>query len=118
VWTNYINNAVKYGVPPEKRASAVVELGYDVPSAGSAVPEGCIRFWVKDNGEGISKEQAGEMFKEFSRLPTSGKEGYGLGLSIVKSIVERLNGTVGVESDIGKGSLFYFTLPVKMKIVN
>jgi signal transduction histidine kinase len=71
---------------------------------------GYIRFWVKDNGEGIEPEKISTLFKEFTRLHSAG-EGHGLGLSIVKSIVDKFRGSVGVESDVGNGSLFYFTLP-------
>jgi signal transduction histidine kinase len=118
VWVNYINNAVKYGVHTEKQVKSTIELGYDTTCGNSAPSKGYIRFWVKDNGEGISKELTGTLFKEFTRLHVKEKKGYGLGLSIVKTIVDRLNGAVGVESDIGKGSLFYFTLPMKKAAVN
>jgi signal transduction histidine kinase len=113
VWVNYINNAIKYGIKPGTREKPVIELGYDKPPVGAALPSGHFRFWVKDHGEGISKEESGLLFREFTRLRTKDKEGNGLGLSIVKSIVERLDGSVGVESEVKKGSLFYFTLPNK-----
>jgi signal transduction histidine kinase len=108
VWVNYINNAIKYGGNPALQIKPIVELGYDKPEKSEQ-----IRFWVKDNGEGISKDKAGTLFKEFTRLHTGDKEGHGLGLSIVKTVIDKFNGVVGVESESGNGSLFYFTLPVK-----
>jgi signal transduction histidine kinase len=113
IWANYINNAIKYGGKPAEHIQPSIELGYDIPNNTNKKTE-FIRFWVKDNGTGIAKEKIPTLFKEFSRLDnTTGKEGHGLGLSIVKLIVARFNGEVGVESELGKGSLFYFTLPVK-----
>lgn len=101
VWVNYLSNAIKYGGRPPR-----VELGAD------ELPNGMIRFWVRDNGPGIPEEQQQQLFQEFTRVGQIRRvEGHGLGLSIVKRIVERLGGEVGVESQIGKGSLFYFTLP-------
>jgi sensor domain CHASE-containing protein/signal transduction histidine kinase len=99
VWVNYISNALKYGGrPPE------VELG--------ATPQnGVVRFWVRDNGAGLTKEDQERLFTEFTRLHQVRAEGYGLGLSIVRRIIEKLGGEVGVESGEGEGSVFYFTLP-------
>jgi len=69
-----------------------------------------IRFWVKDNGSGISPEDQQRLFKPFTRLSLAPVEGHGLGLSIVQSIVEKLGGEAGVASVVGQGSRFYFTL--------
>jgi signal transduction histidine kinase len=101
VWANYISNAVKYGGDPP-----IVRIGATVD------PLDKVRFWVQDNGEGIAPEESAKLFSKFSRLTGVEKiEGHGLGLSIVKRIVERLGGEVGVQSEIGEGSTFYFTLP-------
>jgi signal transduction histidine kinase len=102
VWVNYISNAIKYGGTPRR-----VELGVSTESGSDTV-----RFWVQDNGHGISPEDQPLLFVQFSRLDAARAEGYGLGLSIVRRIVEKLNGKVGVESEIGKGSRFYFELPL------
>ena len=51
------------------------------------------------------------LFTQFSRLHQARAQGYGLGLSIVRRIIEKLGGRVGVESEVGQGSTFYFTLP-------
>jgi signal transduction histidine kinase len=99
VWANYISNALKYGGQPPR-----VELG-------ATAQDGRVRFWVRDNGAGLTAEEQENLFTEFTRLHQVRAEGYGLGLSIVRRIVEKLGGDVGVESEVGKGSVFYFTLP-------
>jgi signal transduction histidine kinase len=113
VWANYINNAIKYGGKPSKNIKPTIELGFDAPAINPAANTENIRFWIKDNGEGIEKDKIATLFKEFTRLHSSG-EGQGLGLSIVKTIIEKFKGNIGVESDVGKGSRFYFTLPTTM----
>ncbi|MEW6577941.1 MAG: PAS domain S-box protein [Chloroflexota bacterium] len=100
VWVNYISNALKHGGRPPR-----IELGADV------LPDGTSRFWVRDNGEGLSPEQQAQLFTPFTQLRAIHVEGHGLGLSIVRRIVEKLSGEAGVESAPGQGSLFYFTLP-------
>lgn len=100
VWVNYLSNAIKYGGEPP-----VVHLGSDQNGGGH------VRFWVKDNGKGIQPEDAAKLFKPFTRLNNVRVEGHGLGLSIVKRIVERLGGKVSVESELEAGSQFMFTLP-------
>ncbi len=111
VWVNYIINAIKYGENQSRQINPVVELGYDLQHSCQPTKSKYIRFWVKDNGEGISKDKAGTLFQEFKRLHTTAYEGHGLGLSIVKTVIDKFGGAVGVESELGKGSLFYFTLP-------
>jgi len=100
VWANYLSNGLKYGGRPPR-----LELGY------TPQPKGMIRFWVRDNGAGLTPEEQSELFTEFTRLSEMPVEGHGLGLSIVQRIVEKLGGQVGVESQVGEGSVFYFTLP-------
>ncbi len=102
VWLNYLSNAIKYGGQPP-----LVALGARVQ------PDGRVRFWVSDNGRGLTADDQMQLFNQFTRLTEISIEGYGLGLSIVRRIVERLGGEVGVESDglPGHGSVFYFTLP-------
>lgn len=102
VWTNYISNALKYGGIPPK-----IELGFDPEIRNQQ------RFWVCDNGPGIAPEFAEKVFEPFIRLP-NGKnraDSHGLGLSIVRRIVEKLGGEVGVESRKPHGSCFWFSLP-------
>jgi two-component system sensor histidine kinase/response regulator len=99
VWANYISNGLKYGGRPPR-----LELG--------ATPKkNQIRFWVRDNGEGLSPEQQSQLFVPFTRLKKVRGEGHGLGLSIVQRVISRCGGQIGVESQIGQGSTFYFTLP-------
>jgi signal transduction histidine kinase len=100
IWINYLSNGLKYGGKPPH-----LELGAFVPHSGM------IRFWVRDNGLGLTEEEQAQLFTPFTRLHTTRVEGHGLGLSIVQQIVEKLGGQVGVESTKGQGSLFYFTLP-------
>ncbi len=105
VWVNYLGNALKYGgMPPH------IEFGANSKTTNNT-PQGMIRFWIKDKGPGISVENQKRLFKKFERLDHIKTEGHGLGLSIVRRIIEKLGGQVGVESELGKGSLFYFTLP-------
>ena len=101
VWTNYLSNAIKYGGTPP-----IIEVGADVLFNGNVV------FWIKDNGKGLTEEEQKMLFKNFVRLDPQKADGYGLGLSIVKKITEKLGGLAGVESKgNGEGSKFYFTLP-------
>jgi len=87
VWANYVSNAIKYGGEPP-----VVTLGVDEL-------EGVARFWVQDNGAGMTAEQAATVFDEFTRLEQhQGVTGHGVGLAVVQRVVERLGGRVGVES--------------------
>lgn len=99
VWFNYLSNAIRYGGrPPE------IRLGAEVRGESA-------RFWVEDNGQGIAPEKQAHLFQPFIRLEQVKTEGHGLGLSIVRRIVGKLGGEVGVESDVGRGSRFWFTLP-------
>ena len=69
-----------------------------------------LRFWTRDNGPGIPPEACTCLFTRGNPLSPS-HSGDGLGLPIVYNIVEKLGGEVGVESKVGQGSLFFFTLP-------
>lgn len=99
-WVNYISNGLKYGGSPPR-----LTLGAD------AQDDGTVRFWVRDNGPGIPEDAQGRLFAEFTRLGDARTEGHGLGLSIVRRIIERLGGHVGAESSAGQGSMFWFSLP-------
>ncbi len=100
VWVNYLSNAIKYGGQPPH-----LWLGW------AALDDGRIHFWVRDNGKGISADKLDGLFTPFERLDQAKTEGYGLGLSIVLRIIEKLNGEVTISSEIGVGSTFGFILP-------
>lgn len=100
VWINLFSNAIKYGGNPP-----VINLG-------SNIINGMVKFWISDNGYGLSEKEQKQIFSEFSRLhPEKEKiKGHGLGLSIAQRIIKKQGGEVGVTSEINKGSTFYFTL--------
>lgn len=100
VWVNYISNAIKYGGQPPR-----VELGAKI------LGDDTVLFGVRDNGRGLSAEDQSRLFTPFTRLDQVSTKGHGLGLSIVRRIIEKMGGQVGVDSEIGRGSVFYFTLP-------
>jgi len=100
IWTNYLSNAIKYGGTPP------------VITIGATIESPMVRFWVSDNGNGIPAESIPLLFNQFSRPGETRIDGYGLGLSIVRRIVNRLGGDVSVETSIGQGSIFSFTLPL------
>jgi PAS domain S-box-containing protein len=99
VWVNYLSNAIKHGGRPPR-----AELGATVQPGGS------VCFWIRDNGPGLTPEEQARLFTPFTRLDQARAKGHGLGLSIVRRIVEKLGGQVGVESKVGQGSVFTFTL--------
>jgi PAS domain S-box-containing protein len=100
VWVNYLSNGLKYGGQPPK-----LQLG------ATALPNGMIRFWIRDNGPGLTPEDQSQLFTAFTQLSPRNSNGHGLGLSIVRRIVDKLNGQVCVTSQVGHGSTFTFTLP-------
>ena len=102
VWVNYISNAIKYGGRPPR-----LILG-----AGPA-EDNMVRFWIQDNGRGLTVEEQNQLFKPFTRLHKGQIQGHGLGLSIVQRIVNKLGGEVAIQSDgiPGQGTVFSFTLP-------
>ena len=106
VWVNYITNGLKYGGQPPR-----LVLGADRQA------DGFVRFWVKDNGPGLSRDDQAKLFAPFTQLEQVRAAGHGLGLSIVRRIVNKLGGQVGVESENlpGKGCTFFFTLPEQVQ---
>ncbi len=104
VFTNLISNAAKYmGEQPAPK----IEIGFE--DAGDY-----FQFFVKDNGIGIAPQYHEKIFELFHTLnEVKDAEGTGVGLTIVKRIVENHDGRVWVESELGRGSTFYFTLPKK-----
>lgn len=100
VIVNLVSNAIKYGGSPP-----IIMVGGDAQSSDF------VRFWVRDNGKGLTTDEISQLFTPFTRLTHTDVEGHGLGLSIVSQIIDRLGGGVGVDSKPGQGSTFYFTLP-------
>jgi len=99
VFSNLVGNAVRY---TPKGGS--IELG-------AASIDGFVRFTVSDTGTGILKEYQDRIFEKFFQVPGAGPKGTGLGLYIAKEIVSAHGGEIGVESETGRGSTFWFTLP-------
>jgi signal transduction histidine kinase len=100
VWMNYLSNGFKYG-----GKAPTLTLGCEPYS------QEMVRFWVKDDGPGISDEYKEFLFEEFCRFHKQDGHSHGLGLAIVRRIVEKLGGEVGFNNH-SKGSEFYFTLPI------
>lgn len=100
VWVNYLSNALKYGGNPPH-----IEIGVE------RLSEPYVKFWIKDHGPGIPQDELPTLFDTFTQLDKHQATGHGLGLSIVKRIIEKLGGEVGVISHLKQGSTFYFTLP-------
>lgn len=98
---NLMNNAMKF------TSEGSITLGYRLTRQKDE-----LYFFVKDTGIGIPADQAGKVFERFVKLNTFVK-GTGLGLAICRVIIERLGGTIGVETREGKGSCFWFRLPVR-----
>ena len=98
---NLMNNAMKF------TSEGSITLGYRLTGQKDE-----LYFFVKDTGIGIPADQAGKVFERFVKLNTFVK-GTGLGLAICRVIIERLGGTIGVETREGKGSCFWFRLPVR-----
>jgi len=101
IFVNLINNAVKF------TKSGSIDYGYEIK-------DGFIQFYVKDTGIGIQQAMCEKIFERFiqtEQTMTKNYEGAGLGLAISKGLVELLGGKIWIESEIGKGSTFFFTLP-------
>ncbi len=108
ILSNLINNAIKF-----TQIGSVV-FGYEIV-------DNQIQFFVKDSGIGIGKEHQSKIFERFAQVDlsiTRGFEGAGLGLAICKGLIEILNGKIWLDSEIGKGTIFYFTLPLTQCHIN
>lgn len=104
ILVNLVNNAIKF-TPAEGRITV-----------RAALEGASVRCEVVDNGPGIAPKDVSRLFKEFGQLDMSGTRtsgGTGLGLSISKALVEAHGGTIGVDTELGKGSTFWFTLPLE-----
>jgi len=109
VLTNLLSNAIKFAVPDTSVEIAV-----------STLPSGNVRFAISDHGPGISDADKARLFNRFQQLDSGdrrSKGGSGLGLAISKAIVEQHGGTIGVHSEVGHGSTFWFELPMTESFV-
>jgi two-component system, chemotaxis family, sensor kinase Cph1 len=108
VFTNLLSNAIKYNDNAEKW----IEIGCTESKTQNPEPPLLYTFYVRDNGIGISEHHLERVFQIFKRLHAKDKYGggTGAGLTIVQKIIERHGGKIWVESSLGKGSTFYFTL--------
>jgi PAS domain S-box-containing protein len=103
LWTNLIGNAVKF---TGQRESAEIEIGATPGEVGEQV------YYIRDNGAGFDMRYADKLFGVFSRLhSTENFSGTGVGLALVKRIVDRHGGRVWGEGEVGKGATFFFTIP-------
>jgi PAS domain S-box-containing protein len=106
VFVNLVSNAIKFA----DKDPPVIEIG--CKNKGEY-----FEFYVKDNGPGIEEQYFERIFRLFQRLVKREEyEGIGVGLTIVKKIIDLHKGEVWVESKVGEGATFYFTLPVKMSL--
>ncbi len=101
VLINLLFNAIKYNKP---EGEVTVEYSPSPPNA--------IRISIRDTGRGLAPEQLGQLFQPFNRLgrETGAEEGTGIGLTVTKRLVELMGGTIGAESAVGTGSVFWFEL--------
>ena len=107
VWQNLIDNAAKFmGSQPDP----LIEIG----TAG-AVGDGSPIFYVRDNGMGIDPRFKDRIFGLFDKLDPR-TDGTGIGLALIKRIIEFHGGRIWVESEPGKGATFYFTLPRRQQV--
>ena len=101
VVSNFLSNALKF------TSQGQIVFGY-------RMRDGELYFYVTDTGDGIPKDKLEQVFHRFVKLSIK-KSGSGIGLAICKSIVETMGGRIGVESEEGKGSTFWFTLPAEIR---
>ena len=106
IFANLISNANKY--MGEDNEDPTIEVGFDEQNT-------CYRFYVKDNGIGIAEEYHEKIFQILHRLNEVEAEGTGMGLTIVKKIVENSGGMIWVDSAEGRGTTMHFTIPKVMK---
>ncbi|MEZ5653432.1 MAG: transporter substrate-binding domain-containing protein [Burkholderiaceae bacterium] len=114
---NLVNNAVKYSTNSRVHVSLAFESSGRAPDAGETSgrgPEGRLVVKVADTGPGIPADKIDHIFEPFAVIDETKRGSTGLGLSIVKELVERMNGRIAIESAPGKGSTFTVHLPASI----
>ncbi len=102
VWTNLLSNAIKYS---RKKEAPEIEIGY-------YDHEGKGYYYIKDNGAGFDMAHIDKLFGVFQRLHKENDfEGTGVGLALVRRIIEKHGGMIGAEAKVSEGAKFYFTIP-------
>ena len=99
VFINILNNAIRYSKKGDEIKIEVMKVDNDV------------QFSIKDHGPGISKEDKEKLFQRFTQVGEMSKQGWGLGLAISREFINAQNGRIWVESEVGKGSTFVFSIP-------
>ena len=105
ILSNLLDNSFKY------TDSGFIEFGYTI-----LAEQNSINFFVKDSGVGIGKEKQNDIFNKFYKLDNDDSKiyrGAGLGLSITQNLIEKFGGSIAVESELGDGANFHFSLPLK-----
>jgi signal transduction histidine kinase len=101
IFENLLSNALKF------TSRRIIEIG------ARELDDDRIECWVKDKGQGIPPSEIDRVFERFETAAKPDQSGMGLGLAIVKEIIELHKGEIRVESEVGKGSTFFFVLPRK-----
>lgn len=116
VFANLIGNALAYLDPGR---TGMIEVGcmHSLESSSADTGTPLRTYYVKDNGLGIPADHQKKLFRAFQRLHPTVTNGEGVGLTMVRRVVERHNGRIWAESTAGVGSTFYFTLPVAQSIM-
>ena len=112
--TNLLSNAIKFS-PPESTISLCASVDQSNNQEKKRSSISFVTFEVKDQGQGIPANQLENIFEKFQQVDSSDsrkKGGTGLGLTICRQIVEEHGGKIWAQSSLGKGSSFYFTLPL------
>jgi signal transduction histidine kinase/ActR/RegA family two-component response regulator len=111
VLLNLAGNAIKF----TEQGAVTITVHCETPDAGADAAGTLVRFAIRDTGIGIAPEESGRLFTPFTQLDASNTRkhgGTGLGLVISKRLVELMGGEIGVESQPGQGSVFWFTIPL------